>query len=221
MLTHLGCQSALPKKSKVKTRAPTQDELIARALDMEEGNIRDHRDYLSIEEEKRKQARLVRTAVKGPLLRWVSRREEEKVATEPSPQPLYHHGYLPMTQSYNPAALSHPTASTSYLYPATTSMWYSPSTSTSTRPQEPSFNAEALPAAVAALPQADPVERTEPVSKNYVIHELTQSEKAVRPPWQSTMQAMFGDHVKWEELRVYITKGRPLGGWCQNVAKEC
>lgn len=33
------CIKSIPKKLKVKVRAQTQDELIARALDMEEGNI--------------------------------------------------------------------------------------------------------------------------------------------------------------------------------------
>ena len=55
----------------------------------------------------------------------------------------------------------------------------------------------------------EPIERIEKVARNYVIHELSQEEKQ-RPPWYSTMSAMFGDHVKWEELRVYTSKGRPL-----------
>jgi hypothetical protein len=63
-------------------RAQTQDELIARALDMEEGNIFEHRNYLFVEEEKRKRALAVRTAISGPLLRWVSRCETRSVQSQ-------------------------------------------------------------------------------------------------------------------------------------------
>jgi hypothetical protein len=42
---------------------------------MEEGNIVEHRNYLFVEEEKRKRAHAVRTTISGPLLRWISRRE--------------------------------------------------------------------------------------------------------------------------------------------------
>ncbi len=52
---------------------------------------------------------------------------------------------------------------------------------------------------------------TEDVSKNYVIHETSQDESATRPPWKDTMAAMFGDHVKWEDLKAYVSRGRPLG----------
>ncbi|RXW18998.1 hypothetical protein EST38_g6858 [Candolleomyces aberdarensis] len=76
-----------PKKAKTEAKTYTQAELIARALDNEEGNIREHRDYLKNEEEKRKQARVVRATVKGPLLRWVSKVEEVKVVVEPPPPP--------------------------------------------------------------------------------------------------------------------------------------
>ncbi|THV01225.1 hypothetical protein K435DRAFT_409380 [Dendrothele bispora CBS 962.96] len=76
-----------PKKAKTSTRALTQGELIARALDNEEGNIVEHRDYLLLEEEKRKRARVVRQSVTGPLIRWVSRTEETKVEVVPPSQP--------------------------------------------------------------------------------------------------------------------------------------
>ena len=73
---------SVPKKSKIKVRAPTQDELIARALDMEEGNIVEHKNYLSVEEEKRKRAHAVRATISGPLLRWISCHETITVSTE-------------------------------------------------------------------------------------------------------------------------------------------
>jgi vacuolar protein sorting-associated protein 72 len=54
-------------------------------------------------------------------------------------------------------------------------------------------------------------ERIEKVAKNYVIHEIDQREGIAKPQWKDTMSAMFGDHVKWEELKVLSGKGRPLG----------
>ena len=73
----------MPKKAKIESKAYTQAELIALALDNEEGNIIDHRDYLKVEEERRKRARVVRTTIEGPLIRWISRREEIKVVVPP------------------------------------------------------------------------------------------------------------------------------------------
>src|SRR5271170_5507962 len=73
---------------KSETRALTQDELISRALDNEEGNLVEHRDYLRLEEEKRKRARVIRTTVGGPLLSWISKREEVKVFEDPPAVPL-------------------------------------------------------------------------------------------------------------------------------------
>jgi vacuolar protein sorting-associated protein 72 len=49
---------------------------------MEEGNIVEHKNYLFVEDEKRKRAHAVRATISGPLLRWVSRREMVPVPTE-------------------------------------------------------------------------------------------------------------------------------------------
>ncbi|KIJ58721.1 hypothetical protein HYDPIDRAFT_171155, partial [Hydnomerulius pinastri MD-312] len=100
-------RAAVPKKTKVITRAPTQDELIASALDTEEVNIIEHRDYLRLEDEKRARARLVRRSIEGPVLRWISKKEIVKVPVPPPPPPP-----LPPTQTlashysfvYTPAA---------------------------------------------------------------------------------------------------------------------
>ncbi len=51
---------------------------------------------------------------------------------------------------------------------------------------------------------------TENVAKNYVIHEISQDESATRPLWKDTMAAMFGSHVKWEDVKAYVSRGRPL-----------
>ena len=72
----------------MSVRAPTQEELIARALAMEAGNITEHRNYLSLEEEKRRKARQIRTSVHGPLLRWVSKSEPVAVEEPPVDRPF-------------------------------------------------------------------------------------------------------------------------------------
>lgn len=90
----------------------TQAELIARALDMEEGNISEHKNYLANEAEKRKRAHVVRTVVKGPLLRWVSKREAVTVMEDAPPPAMppaqnaysygYGHGYEHLYSTYSP-----------------------------------------------------------------------------------------------------------------------
>lgn len=81
-------QAAIPKKAKMATRLPTQDELVARALDTEEGNITEHRNYLRLEEEKRAKARVVKQAIEGPVLRWISKKETIQVEVQlPLPPP--------------------------------------------------------------------------------------------------------------------------------------
>jgi len=52
--------------------------------------------------------------------------------------------------------------------------------------------------------------RLETIAKNYVVHELAQQRGTAKPTWAETMQSMFGDHVKWDEIKVFVGKGRPL-----------
>ncbi|KAK0239889.1 YL1 nuclear protein-domain-containing protein [Armillaria nabsnona] len=184
-----------PKKVKALAREITQGELIARALDNEEGNIVDHRDYLKLEEEKRKRARVVRDAVEGPLLRWISRGEDIKIQVEvtpPAATPAYNygHGY----GAYNAPGTSTPPA-----YP-----YYAPAATT--HYQNPYMHYLPPPA-----PPPAPVfeERTERVNKNYLVHELAQYEKVPKPSWTESMEVIFGDHVKWDQVKVYSGKGRP------------
>lgn len=230
LLMHPLHQSTLPKKTKTKIRAPTQDELIARALDMEEGNVIEHRNYLSLEEEKRRKARLVRTTIQGPLLRWVSRSEEivvkieplptlapapppiAPVAPAPAPQAPYAYPYgLPAA----PGGTSNP-ANYYYYLPYAPSPQATPQATSNAQPHSlapprssvPSQPSGSTPTATSTAPP-EPIEKKEKVAKNYVVHEIAQVQGA-RPAWHATMKAMFGEHVKWEELRVYTTKGRPL-----------
>lgn len=63
-----------------------------------------------------------------------------------------------------------------------------------------------------------PKPRIEEATKNYVIHETSQDESATRPLWKDTMTAMFGDHVKWEDVKAYVSRGRPL---CESCISFC
>ncbi|RPD70828.1 hypothetical protein L226DRAFT_469597 [Lentinus tigrinus ALCF2SS1-7] len=276
-------QSSAPKRAKSIIKAPTQVELIARALDMEEGNIEQHKNYLTLEEEKRRKAQVVRTSVQGPLIRWVSRKEEVTVLVQPPPpsnlpappppsrpteNPYIRHQYplqyppqytpsqytpqYPSTQhqqtsNQHPAPNSQlplspagsmsssgiapppqptafqqwppPPARSSYLHPSTSSTApISPGTanipaSTSSYASTSSIPSPAptwTPSIPVPPPSSRPIERKETVAKQYVVHELGQTDKTPRPKWNSTMTAMFGKHADWENLRVYTTKGRPF-----------
>ncbi|OAX40472.1 hypothetical protein K503DRAFT_848945 [Rhizopogon vinicolor AM-OR11-026] len=219
-------RATLPKKARVVTKAPTQDELIARALDMEEGNIIEHRDYLKLEEEKRARARVVRTAIEGPVLRWISRKEQVKVqVTPPAPSPAqypsqYGFVYSPNqgpshsgTQAYHSpfrAYVPAPPSTTQppEVAPTSSQGLAAPSQQQSSTPSsEPSYYYYP----VQPLPQPPPVqERVDDVCKNYVVHELSQDPSVAKPPWKDTMSAMFGDDVKWDEVRVFTGKQRPM-----------
>ncbi|KAJ7178650.1 YL1 nuclear protein-domain-containing protein [Mycena crocata] len=225
-----------PKKPRPEGRTVSQAELIARALDAEEGNIVSHRDYLKLEEEKRRRARVIRPAVEGPLVRWVSRVEEVKAVVPPQPPPTYNYGYpsgyaggssggyvFPASQI--PAA----TGSTSYVFPTNTSQGQSSSLPAydTNLPSTPSTMYRPDPA-VPYIPYtpAAPVTRTEKVARSYVVHEEAQypemasantpagrnrSQNSVpKPTWNATMTALFGSHVNWEEVKVYAGKNRPI-----------
>lgn len=225
-------QASAPRKSKVEAKSYTQDELIARALDNEEGNIIEHRNYLQLEDEKRKRARVVRTAVSGPLLRWTSRVEEEKVlVTIQSMTPstsTSRIGYSSATYS-NPsltAGQSQPTQTTSTFpygqYPYAANVLYSQATAQSTQSYATSFPTMPYPGSTSWYSYQPPsppapekttqtVEKVEKVTKCYVVHEIAQGNGAAKPGWTDTMEAMFGDHVRWQDLKVYSGRNRPLG----------
>ncbi|KAI8983278.1 YL1 nuclear protein-domain-containing protein [Trametes punicea] len=212
-------QSSASKRTKFKTKAFTQEELIARALAMEEGNIEEHKNYLTIEEEKRRKARVVRTSVQGPLLRWISKPEDITVEIDPGPPPVPQNRLVsspsvslapsndvPSLPSNHPGSSYTPASSTNtpISYPSTPSQ-----AQASPFPQWPPLPRP--PAIYQPLaPPRPPIIRKERVAKQYVVHELGQAEKTPRPSWSSTMTAMFGDHADWEHMRVYTTKGRPL-----------
>jgi vacuolar protein sorting-associated protein 72 len=70
-------------------------------------------------------------------------------------------------------------------------------------------SAGAMPPPVAP-PEPQPTERIEKMARNYVVHELSQHEGVPMPQWTETMTAMFGGYVKWDEVKVYVGKNRPL-----------
>lgn len=262
-------QASQPKKAKVESRNYTQGELIALALDTEEGNIVEHRDYLKNEAEKRKRARVIRTAVSGPLIRWISRKEEVKVVVPPPAPPppsvvpqapvpsIYRSIYgppgslfTPTTYSYSSgtavvttvASTSTPETQFKITTPATAAQktpysafqHYLDTASSSPFPtwppaatgQQQSYYPNILqptvqkqtPATPSIQPAAntttsappEPQYRLETVAKNYVVHELAQQKGVPKPTWTQSMQSMFGDHVKWDEIKVFVGKSRPL-----------
>ncbi|KAJ3853921.1 YL1 nuclear protein-domain-containing protein [Lentinula lateritia] len=291
-------QKAL-QPSRKRTRSnkrPTQAELLARALDTEEGNLVDHRDYLMLEEEKRRtRNKQDQVTIRGPLLRWVSKveevkieivqekeKEKEKEGHTSNVTPGYADnpylsnlpstlssgrgpGYTP--QSFVPASVANsststvtpnsvsitvsPTASASstlsnwlpttsnsssypppYTLPPTTAATIRTSTATnppsttaqsSQYPQSTQFSAplgfqlppmSTPPIAPGSGPIPEPENkkcRTEKVAKSYLVHELNQDEEDnSKPSWEETMEAMFGNHVKWGGMKIYTVKNRPL-----------
>ncbi|KAJ3997085.1 YL1 nuclear protein-domain-containing protein [Lentinula boryana] len=138
------------RKRSGNNRRPTQSELLARALDTEEGNLVDHRDYLKNEEEKRQMRnKRDQVTVSGPLLRWVSRAEEfkvevveekEKEERPPGATPEYVYNPYLYTLHSASAYTSQPSlpASTSSVESSSTSMalknWALRTPSTSTTP---------------------------------------------------------------------------------------
>jgi hypothetical protein len=90
------------------------------------------------------------------------------------------------------------------------------SASTSTIPTPPATStAASVPSGNSAPGNAqqqlsEPETRLETVTKNYVVHELAQHKNTPKPSWRDTMESMFGDHVKWDEVKVFVGKNRPL-----------
>lgn len=194
----------MPKRVREVTRVLSQAELIARALDTEEGNITEHRDYLSNEEEKRRRARVVRKMLTGPVLRWISRAEEEpdkRDSTLPSVAgPL---GGLPF--SVNGLAISH-LAFFRYLRlePVLCRFQNTPIAANGSLVLSP----EAIREPNQTIQGVQ--ERRQKVTRNYLIHEIEQQEGAQVPEWGDSMAALFGDHVNWDEMKVYSGKQRPI-----------
>ncbi|KAF7330398.1 hypothetical protein MVEN_02478300 [Mycena venus] len=225
----------LPKRARAESRTMSQAELIARALDAEEGNIIQHRDYLKLEEEKRRRARVVRPTVDGPLVRWLSRVEEVKVVVPPPQPPAYNYnyGYAAGTTggyvfpAYQPASAVAGPSSNPMNRNISSQTNLSPSSSTLPQPAyNPSNVPYRLSPGVPFIPYtpATPTTRIEKVARNYVVHEETQNPEILnagrtnrsqnpsnlKPTWTATMTALFGSHVDWEDVKVYTGKGRPM-----------
>lgn len=224
-----------PKRIKGETRTLSQGELIARALDNEEGNLVEHRDYLKSEEEKRRRARVIRENISGPLVRFISKGEEVTADETSAPRPLppsaltsnfvgytYTYGFPRTPASGFSTYGQHLNSTTTSYYrsgtsqdspmPASTSrasstrlpvLELTPNTfstgNRSTATDSPSFQTEGPPG-----------QHNVKVTQNYLVHELGQYDKVSKPQWSETMEALFGDHVNWEDVKVYSGKSRPL-----------
>ncbi|KAJ3755701.1 YL1 nuclear protein-domain-containing protein [Lentinula raphanica] len=209
------------RRSGTNKKRPTQAELIARALDTEEGNLVDHRDYLKHEEEKRQMRnRRDQVMVSGPLLRWISKAEEVEVEVDieavedakgmEKEKELEDSPFLTLAPYSFPNTYTPLLSLSGYRLPSTP---IPPPTPTPTLTPTP------------APPPPSTQHKIEKVSKSYLIHELSNSHwddhnthtnrdtlsLKLKPNWDQTMDAMFGDHVKWRELKVYSSmRNRPL-----------
>jgi hypothetical protein len=202
---------------RTEERKYTQAELIQRALDMEEKNITDHRNYLQEEEERRRKAKVVRKGVEGPVLRWISKAEDLPIPTTNDPSAtsmtaLDHHSLHETQPSLNMDGQTNGTPE----MPVSPRDEHPPSSSkpSDAVPSSLQFLLNPAPDDPSQLrcpspPPPAPV-KLEKVTKNYLVHELSQSEDSRKPNWRQTMEALFGAHVRWDELRVYVGKGRPL-----------
>ncbi|KAF8207548.1 YL1 nuclear protein-domain-containing protein [Mycena galopus ATCC 62051] len=188
--------SQAPKKARAQVPTISQAELIARALDAEEGNIIQHRDYLKLEEEKRRRARVVRPTIHGPLVRWLSRVEEATVVVPPPPPPTYNYGNYGYAAGATggyifPAYQPQPVAGPSHT-PSHANIPPQPLASSSSSPAIGNYTSSPAIGTYASAPigtyrpnpavpyipytPPPPVTRTEKVARNYVVHEETQDQ---------------------------------------------
>ena len=287
-------QALITKRPREAERRRTQAELITAALDMEEDNLKSHRDYLKNEEERRKKARVVKPSTVGPKVRWRSRIEEVTVtAYDPASQhpyqvyrPSWTSPYAPNTtpgqsqQTNAPRPNSHsvpppgsPSGSGSQPQQPPPAPQH-PLTYVAAKPQSPSTNSSAATTASSSKQPATPGAPTTPQqyanqyypysyynlqaqpphsqyqpygpyyayqpqqnsytpgqpprshlqlhpqapvprktaekqAKNYVELLLNEEQPRERPGWRETMDALFGKHADWDNVKVYIGKNRP------------
>ncbi|KAJ7219973.1 YL1 nuclear protein-domain-containing protein [Mycena pura] len=218
-----------PKKPRPEIRTVSQAELIARALDAEEGNIVQHRDYLKLEEEKRRRARVVRTVVEGPLLRCVSRVEEVQTVVSQSSSSTTYAGGTGSAYAFSAYPQASSVAGGTSVNPLHNVLMghaRPPSASTTNAQTSNTVSNPTFGGLYASYAPTVSVMRTEKVARNYVVHEETRSlglppsasgrsantraQIVPKPTWGATMSALFGSHVNWEEVQVYVGKNRPL-----------
>jgi vacuolar protein sorting-associated protein 72 len=105
-----------------------------------------------------------------------------------------------------PPALPGQQQASYYQTPASTSAIPTPQPTPATAP---ALSGNNVPVTV-QQPTSEPETRLEAVTKNYVVHELAQYKNAPKPSWTDTMESMLGNHVKWDEVKVFVGKNRPL-----------
>lgn len=214
-------KASMPKRAKDISVTYTQAELLALALDTEEGNIASHRNYLEDEEEKRKRARVVKQNLTGPILSWVSRLEDEQMPVEPQPPASYpYSGYGPQAGASPPSASSSSATGAGYStyqpYGAAPlpSSYFAPSAAVQALSQpQPQHQPQPQPQ---PQPQAQSM-KTEKVNKNYLMHKV--DEDMPLPDWGEMMSTIFGSHVNWEEVKVFTGKHRPICASSLNLKK--
>ncbi|KAF8508476.1 YL1 nuclear protein-domain-containing protein [Gautieria morchelliformis] len=282
-----GRRASLTKRPKEVERRKTQAELITAALDMEEDNIKSHRDYLVTEEERRKKARVVKPTTVGPKIRWRSRVEDVTVTVyEPavplsqSQRPSWSSPFAPTASSsaksgtpyqtpYAAPSTGQPPSSTSsqtsqphqasqysFAYAASSTQTMPTSSTTSPKPatqgtpansqsyanqyyqysyytpqtQSPqsqyqpygSYYSYQQPAGQYTSPQQPRPhlqlhpqgqiarKATEKQAKNFVEILVNEERPQDKPTWRETMNALFGEHADWDNVRVYVGKNRPF-----------
>ena len=129
---------------------------------------------------------MVRQSISGPILRWVSRVEDEiKEPDTSSLHPSTPSAILQLARQKLGAAMSQNGMGSGY-----------------------SFNPTLMDNH--ALQASKQPHETLKVSKNYLVYELDQQEGISKPDWSQTMSTVFGTHVNWDEVKVYSGKHRPL-----------
>jgi len=166
--------------------------------------------------------------VEGPLLRYVSRVEEVQTVV---PQSSSNYTYASGTSSaYALSAYPQPSSvaggtSVNPLNNILMAHGRPPSAST-TNVETTNTAFKPTFGGLFSYTPAVPVMRTEKVARNYVVHEETRclelppsasgrstntrAQTIPKPAWGATMSALFGSHVNWEEVQVYVGKNRPL-----------
>jgi YL1 nuclear protein len=260
-------------------RRKTQAELITAALDMEEDNIKSHRDYLATEEERRKKARVVKPTTVGPKIRWRSRVEDVTVTVYEPAAPYYQSqrpswsspfahtasssvkSGTPYQNPYAAPSTGQPSSSTSSQYPfvnaasSTQTMptsstaspkpatqatptnsqpynnqyyqysYYTPQTQSPQSPYQPYgpyYPYQQQAGQYTSPPQQRPhlqlhpqgqVARkaTEKQAKSFVELLVNEERPQDKSTWRETMNALFGEHADWDNVRVYVGKNRPFG----------
>ncbi|KAG8908087.1 hypothetical protein FRB99_000531 [Tulasnella sp. 403] len=187
-------RASLPKRHKAAVAPKTQDTLIREALELEERNVESLKAFLTREEEKKKQARVVRTRVEPPLLRWISRTEGidaregpriQIISTSPSDGNANDTSALTTTQDGS----SRDTHSSAVLSAPPPPASHAPNTT------KGEFIRRETDQHLCVRPDTTPLRGGNRDTRNYVVVQLARGGKKV-----SEMEALFGKHTDWSRV---------------------